>query len=97
MKATLELSGDDDRVFDRLSEVRAALDLRCDRLDDLRVRVPDDHDPEPVMEVDVFVAVDVPDPAPVPAVYEDGLRRGILEGGGDAPREDLPCLGPELV
>jgi hypothetical protein len=32
-----------------------------DRLDDLRMRVADDVDPEPAVEVDVLVAVDVPD------------------------------------
>ena len=38
-----------------------AMNLRIDRGDDRGMRMADDHDPEPVVEVDVLVAVDVPD------------------------------------
>ena len=42
--------------------------------------MPDDHDAEAIVKVDVFVAVDVPDPAAFAMIDEDRLRCRVLEG-----------------
>src|SRR5262249_53484803 len=86
-----------DVIGHRLGEVRTELDPPLDRLDDLGVGVADDHDAETVVEVDVLVAVYVPDAAALAALDEDRLGGGVLGGGPAAPREDLACLGPQLV
>ena len=74
-----ELGGDDDVLRDRLREVRATVHLRLHGRNDRGVRVPDDHDAEAVVEIDVLVAVDVPDTAALAVVDEDRLRRRVLE------------------
>ena len=71
--------------------------LRLDGRDDRRVSVPDDHHTESVVEVDVLVAVHVPDVAALAAIDEDGLRRRVLERAGDAARDVLGCLLPQLA
>src|SRR4029077_6731121 len=58
-----DLPRDDRDLGDRLPKVRAAGDPFGDRVDDQWMSVPDDHDAEAVVEVDVLVAVDVPNPA----------------------------------
>ena len=84
-------------VVPRLREVRAPGDLLADRLHDERVGVADDHDPEPVVKIDVFVPVDVPDPAALAALGEYRLRRRVLVRGGHAARFHLARLAPLLV
>ena len=56
-------SANSTRVLGRRREVRAGASGPRDRLDDLRVRVADDHRAEAAVRVDVLVAVDVPDAA----------------------------------
>jgi hypothetical protein len=68
-----------DDVWPGLREVCTEPRPLRDRLDDQRVRVPDHHDAEPVVEVDVLIAVDVPHAAALPALDEDRLRRRVLE------------------
>jgi hypothetical protein len=60
------------------------------------VGVADDHDPEPVVEVDVFVAIDVPDPAALAALNEYRQRCCVLVGGGHAAGLNLTRLAPLL-
>src|ERR1700682_917629 len=68
-----------------------------DRFHDQRMRMPDHHDTEAVVKVDVLVALDVPDPGGLPVVDEDRLGRRVLEGRGHTPRDNLFGLLPELV
>src|SRR5256712_11764412 len=96
-EAPRQLVGDDDSVLDGLREVGAALDLPLDGVDDLRVGVADHHDAEAVVKVDVFVAVHVPHKAALAVLDEDRLRRGVLEGRRDAPREHLSRVFPQLL
>ncbi len=71
-------------VLRGLREMRATLDLSLDRLDDLRVRVADDHGAVAKVEVEVLVAVDVPQPVAQAVVDVDRVRRRSLPAGGDA-------------
>ena len=71
------------QVLRGLREVRAALDLPLDRLDDLRVRVAGDHGAVAQVEVEVLVAVDVPQPVAQAVVDVDRVRRRGLPAGGD--------------
>src|SRR2546423_14690932 len=80
-----------------LREMRAAGGAFVDRFDDQRVGVPDHHDAEAVVKVDILVAVDVPDPAAFTVIDEDRLGRRVLEGRGHAPRDELLRLLPQLV
>ena len=59
--------------------MRTPSHLLADRVDDLRMRVADHHHPEPVVEVDVFVAVRVPHLAALAVIGEHGLGLGVLE------------------
>ena len=59
--------------------------------------MPDDHDTEAIVKVDIFVAIDVPDPAALAVIDEDRLGRCVLEGRGHAPRDELLRLLPQLV
>src|SRR6266566_1727169 len=68
-----------------------------DRLDDQRVGMPDHHDAEAVVKVDILVAVHVPDPASLAMIDEDRLGRRVLEGRGHASRDELLSLLPQLV
>ena len=61
--------------------------LLLDRLDDLRVRVPDHHRAVAEVEVDVLVAVDVPEAVAPSVVDEDRVRRRVLPARGDATRD----------
>src|SRR4029077_15913387 len=61
------------------------------------VGMPDDHDAEAIVKVDVFVAVDVPDTAAFAVIDKDRLGGGVLEGWGVSARDDLLRLLPELV
>ena len=61
-------------VLRGLREVRAALGLALDRLDDLRMRVARHHRAVAQMEVDVLVLVDVPDAVALAAVDVDRVR-----------------------
>ncbi len=71
-------------VLRGLGEVRAALGLPLDRLDDLRVRVARHHRAIAQVEVDVLVLVDVPDAVAVSAVDVDRVRGRVLPTRGDA-------------
>src|SRR5580704_9514550 len=61
------------------------------------MRMADNHDPEPVVKVNVLVAVDVPDATALSMVDEHGLRRCVLEGARHAARDVLGCLLPQLA
>ena len=65
--------------------------------DDRRVAVPGEHRAEATVEVDVLGAVDVPHPTAGAALEEDGARRGVLPGRGDAAREVLGGRDVQLV
>jgi hypothetical protein len=67
-------------------EVDALVGDLADRLDDLRVRVPDDVHAEPAVEVDVLGPVDVPHSRPLPLAEVDGIGVAGLEVGGHAVR-----------
>src|SRR5712692_8627458 len=71
--------------------------LLADRPDDLRMGVPDDHDAEAIVKVDVFVPVNVPHAAALTVIDEDRLRGGVLEGRGNPSRDEPLCLLPELI
>ena len=79
LEAARQLARHDHGVLDGLSEMRAPVYLLGDRVGDLRVSVADDHDAEPVVEVDVLVPIDVPHAAASAVVREHRLRRGVLE------------------
>ena len=64
-------------------------DRAFDRLDDLRVRVPDDHRTEAAVGVDVLVAVDVPDLRAATLAQVDRVRIADLERRADAERHRL--------
>ena len=91
-EAPAELLGERDGHLGRGGEVRARARGALDRLDDLRVGVPDDVAAEPAVEVDVLVAVDVPQvPAHAPR-HVDRVRITGLEGRSHTERE--VHLGP---
>ena len=81
--------GDGDVLGHRLREVGASMHLRFNGGDDRRMRMADNHDAEPVVEIDVLVAVDVPDTAALAVVDEDRLRWRVLERAGHAARDVL--------
>ena len=78
-EAPAQLLGEQHRVLGRRREVGTGRAARVDRLDDLRMRVADDHAAEPVVGVDVLVAVDVPDLRPLPLAQVDRVRVTGLE------------------
>ena len=80
LEAARQLLGDDGVVGHGLREMRAAGGTFVDRLDDQRVGMPDHHDAEAVVKVDILVAVDVPDPAAFAVIDEHRLGRRVLEG-----------------
>ena len=80
LEATGQLFGHDRVVGYRLREMRPLGHLLGDRLNDARMGVPDRHDAETIVKVDVLVAVDVPDAAAFAMIDEHGLGRRVLEG-----------------
>src|SRR5215213_590798 len=72
----------------RRREVRALVHARLDGGADDGVGVPDAHDAEAVVEVEVLVAVDVPDLCARAALDVDGPRVVLLELAGHAARHD---------
>ena len=72
LEAARQLARHDHGVLDGLSEMRAPVYLLGDRVGDLRVSVADDHDAEPVVEVDVLVPIDVPHSASLGALDIEG-------------------------
>ena len=79
-----EVLPDHVEVLRRLCEMRAPACLALERLDDLRMRVPDDHRAVPEVEVEVLVAVDVVDAVALAAIDEDRVRRRVLPAGSHA-------------
>ncbi len=78
-------------ILRRLREMRAARGRLLERLDDLRVRVADDHRAVAEVEVDVLVAVDVPQAIALPVIDEHGVRRRVLPARRDAARDRALC------
>ena len=87
-EAAAQLLRDRDRALGGRGEVAALVDLALDGGRDLRVRVPEAHDAEAVVEVDVLVAVDVPDRCPLAALEIHRARLARLEGRGHAVGHD---------
>ena len=92
VEAPAQLLGEQHGVFGGHREVRAAADRALDRLDDLRVRVADDHRSEAAVRVDVLVAVDVPDVRAASFAEIDRVRIADLERRADAERHRLGAL-----
>jgi hypothetical protein len=84
-----EFLGDHDRAVGRRGEVGAEVVAGLDRIADRGIRVPDAHDAEPVVEVDVLAPVDVPDPRSLTSLQIDRPWVVLLKGGGDASRHHL--------
>jgi predicted MPP superfamily phosphohydrolase len=69
----------------------------ADRLDDQRMRVPDDVDAEAAVEVDVLAAVDVPDARAMPAAEVHRVRVVRLEVRRHAVRHALDRTSVQLL
>ncbi len=79
-----QFCGGRDRGLGRLGEMRAALDLGPDCLDDGRVAVTGERDAVAAVQVDVLVAVDVVELGALAVAEPDRLRPGDLPAGHDA-------------
>ena len=91
-----QLLGDDDRVGDRLREVRPQRDALGDRPHDDGVRVPDEHDAEAGVQVHVLGAVGVEHPRALAVGHPDGLRWCGLPARRHAADERAARLGEQL-
>ena len=86
LEPATQFLGQQHRVFGRSGEVRAVVGGARDGLDDLGMRVTDDHRPEAAMRVDVLVVVDVPDVAGMPLAQVERIGVADLERRPDAER-----------